>query len=246
MKNTVSSLAMLLALWFTTASGSAEVIDIPFRNESATRTLLSSVSNPKAAVILLIGGNGKAVIFNNGTARSDHTFIRSQNLWSQYGIDSVVVDSADDLSATGGGRQTDQYQNRLLSVVNFYKDSLGVPVWIFGHSNGTISVTEFVNRFGNKKVIAGFVVAGTADKAILKDDSDLPALAIHHLKDTCSVTPISASENVIKSRPKGTRAEFITMDGGTSQGNVCWAFAYHGFNQKEDELVKSAATFILK
>jgi hypothetical protein len=244
MKKTLSSLALLLTLWFTHAS--AEVIDIPFGNESATRTLLASTPNPKAVVILLIGGDGKAVIFNNGTARSNHTFIRSQNLWSQYGIDSVVVDSADDLSATGGGRQTDPYQNRLLSVVNFYKHKLGVPVWIFGHSNGTISVTEFVNRFGHKKAIAGFVVAGTADRAILNDDSDLPALAIHHLKDTCSVTPISASENVIKSRPKGTRAEFITMDGGTSQGNVCWAFAYHGFNQKEDELVKSAATFILK
>jgi hypothetical protein len=36
------------------------------------------------------------------------------------------------------------------------------------------------------------------------------------------------------------------MDGGISTGNVCWALAYHGFNKKEDELVKFSAEFILK
>lgn len=244
MKTPLSLLLTLVALWFGAAN--AEVIDIPFENESATRTLLTSSPKPKALVILLIGGNGRAVIFNNGSARSDHTFIRSQSLWAQYDIDSVIVDSSDDLSAQGGGRLTDQYQNRLLSVVNYYKDKLHVPVWLFGHSNGTISVTEFVNRFGNKRVIAGFVVAGTAETAILKDNSDLPALAIHHVKDTCKVTPISASENIFKSRPKGARAEFVTIDGGSSTGNVCWSFAYHGFNQTEETLIKNAANFILK
>jgi hypothetical protein len=244
MKTPISFLLLLLSTWFYSAN--AEVIDIPFENQSATRTLLVSVPNPKAVVILLIGGNGKAVIFNNGSARSEHTFFRSQSLWAQYSINAVIIDSSDDLSTKGGARLTDQYQKRLLSVVNFYKDKFQVPVWLFGHSNGTISVTEFVNRFGNKKVIAGFIVAGTAETAILKDDSDIPALAMHHIKDACSVTPISASENVIKSRLKGTRAEFTTIDGGVSTGNICWPFSYHGFNQKEDELVQKAATFILK
>jgi hypothetical protein len=224
----------------------AEVIDVPYQNSNPTRTSLLAVENPKALVILLMGGDGKAGIFDNGSARSNHTFVRSQGLWAQYEIDSVLVDSSDDLSIKGGGRLTDDYQNRLLSVVNYYKDKFHVPIWLFGHSNGTVSVTEFVNRFGKKNAIAGFIVAGTEHTAILKDDSTLPALAIHHLQDGCGVTPISASQDIIASRPKGSRAEFIAIDGGISAGNVCWALAYHGFNQREDELIKDSALFILK
>lgn len=225
---------------------SAEIVNVPYQNGDATKTWLNPVDAPRALVILLMGGDGKVGIFDNGSARSNHTFVRSQVLWAQYGIDSVLVDSADDLSIKGGGRLADDYQNRLLSVVNFYKEKFHVPVWLFGHSNGTVSVTEFVNRFGNKNVISGFIVAGTEQSAILKESSKLPTLAIHHIQDTCRTTPISASESLIKSRPLGTRAEFITMDGGISTGNVCWALAYHGFNQKEDELVKHSAEFILK
>jgi len=242
----IIKIAVLLSLAFANFIVSAEVISVPYQNNDPTRTSLIAVENPKALVILLMGGDGKAGIFDNGSARSNHTFVRSQGIWAQYGIDSVLVDSSDDLSIKGGGRLTDDYQNRLLSVVNFYKDKFHVPVWLFGHSNGTVSVTEFVNRFGNKNTISGFIVAGTEHTAILKDSTMLPALAIHHVQDTCRVTPISASESLIKSRPKGSRAEFITMDGGISTGNVCWQFAYHGFNQKEDELVKVSAEFILK
>ena len=242
----IIKIAVLLSLALANFIVSAEVISVPFQNNDPTRTSLIAVENPKALVILLMGGDGKAGIFDNGSARSSHTFVRSQGAWAQYGIDSVLVDSSEDLSIKGGGRLTDDYQNRLLSVVNYYKDKFNVPVWLFGHSNGTVSVTEFVNRFGNKNTISGFIVAGTEHTAILKDSTMLPALAIHHVQDTCRVTPISASESLIKSRPKGARAEFIKMDGGISTGNVCWQFAYHGFNQKEDELVKVSAEFILK
>lgn len=227
-------------------SAKAQVSDLPFDGGSPTRTLLAATQSPKALVILLIGGDGKVGIFNNGTARSTHTFVRSQEFWAQYGIDSVLVDSRDFLVTRDGDRLSNDYQNRLLSVVNYYKNKMQLPIWLFGHSNGTISVAEFVNRFGKQNVIAGFIVAGTEKTAILKDDSSLPALAIHHSQDSCSVTPISASQEIIKSRPKGTRAEFITIDGGVSTGNVCWSLAYHGFNQRENEMVKVAAEFILK
>ena len=237
---------IFISLLFMCLSAGAEIVNVPYQNGDPTRTWLNSVDAPKALVILLMGGDGKAGIFDNGSARSNHTFVRSQGLWAQYGIDSVLVDSFDDLSIRGGGRLTDDYQNRLLSIATYYKNKFHAPVWLFGHSNGTVSVTEFVNRFGDRNVISGFIVAGTEQTAILKDTTKLPVLAVHHVQDTCRTTPISASESLIKSRPPGTRAEFITMDGGISTGNVCWALAYHGFNQKEDDLIKDAAAFILK
>jgi len=237
---------VLMGLTFASLIACAEIINIPYQSGDPTKTSILAVDHPKALVILLMGGDGKVGIFDNGSARSNHTFVRSQGLWAQYGIDSVLVDSSDDLSIRGGGRLTDDYQNRLLSVVTYYRSKFNVPVWLFGHSNGTVSVTEFVNRFSGSNVIAGFIVAGTEQTAILKNNSKLPVLAIHHIQDTCRTTPISASESLIKSRPIGTQAEFITIDGGANTGNVCWALAYHGFNQKEDELVKDAAEFILK
>jgi len=73
----------------------------------------------------------------------------------------------------------------------------------------------------------------------------LPILAIHHLNDQCAGTPLSASENIISSRPKNTIFRLEIIEGGISDGNVCDSFGYHGFNQTEPELVKRAAQFIL-
>lgn len=165
----IIKLSLQLALAFLCTAVNAQVIEVPNSGNSPTKTMLIHTEHPKALVILLIGGNGKVGLFDNGSARSNHTFVRSQSLWAQYGVDAVLVDSTDDLAIKGGGRITDDYQNRLLSVVTYYKNKFDVPVWLFGHSNGTVSVTEFVNRLGESGIISGFIVAGTERTAVLRD-----------------------------------------------------------------------------
>ncbi|MGH6689214.1 MAG: hypothetical protein ACREF4_00825 [Gammaproteobacteria bacterium] len=41
------------------------------------------------------------------------------------------------------------------------------------------------------------------------------------------------------------RKELVAIDGGTSRGDPCEAFAYHGFNGLEREVVSRIAAWIL-
>lgn len=112
---------------------------------------------------------------------------------------------------------------------------------------GTVSVTEFVNGGREKeKLIAGVIVAGTYRSATVDSEVKVPVLAIHHVDDGCASTPFVSSERIIEGRPKQSASQFIRIDGGISEGDVCGSRAYHGFNQKESEFVKAAAQFILK
>ena len=144
-------------------------------------------------------------------------------------------------------RSIRDHQQRIFNVVTYYKEKSYLPVWIFGHSMGTVSVTEFVNGGREKeKLIAGVIVAGTYRSATVDSDVKVPVLAIHHVDDGCASTPFVSSERIIEGRPKQSASQFIQIDGGISEGDVCGSRAYHGFNQKESEFVKAAAQFILK
>ena len=225
---------------------SAQVIDIPHLNEAPTRTLLVEVQQPKAVVLLFPGGGGMPVIFDNGSVRSKHTFVRSMDLWAQYQINAVLVDSPYDLGDLRRGDRRDRADHlaRVSEVIEFYKTKFKLPVWLFGHSMGTSTASYFANQMiGNS--LSGIIIAGTVRTASLSDGFKLPVLAIHHANDECASTPLSASENIISSRPKNTISRMEIIEGGISEGNVCDSFAYHGFNQTEPEFIKRAAQFIL-
>jgi len=233
---------------FITSSAYSQVIDVPYKDDAPTRTLLTPVKNAKAVVLLFPGGGGVLNLKDDGSTTNFHTFVRSKDLWAQYGIDSVLVDTPYDL---GGGmrnsRSIRDHQQRILNVVNYYKEKLNLPVWIFGHSMGTVSVTEFVNGGKEKeKLIAGVIVAGTYRSATIDSDVKVPVLAVHHVDDGCASTPFATSERIIDSRPQQSNSKFIQIDGGISEGDVCGSKAYHGFNQRESELIRVVAQFILK
>ncbi len=226
----------------------AQVFDVPYKDDAPTRTLLTPTKNVKAVVLLFPGGSGVLRLQDDGSTTNFHTFVRSQNLWAQYGVNAVLVDTPYDL---GGGmrnsRSIRDHQQRIENVVIYYKEKLNVPVWIFGHSMGTVSVTEFVNGGKEKeRLIAGVILAGTYRSASVDSDVSVPVLAIHHVDDGCSSTPLVTSERIISSRPNKAISQFIQLDGGLSEGDVCGSKAYHGFNQREPEFIKVAAQFVLR
>ena len=238
----------LLSWIFVSSLANAQVFDVPYKDDAPTRTLLIPVRNAKAVVLLFPGGGGVLRLQDDGSTTNFHTFVRSKDLWAQYGIDSVLVDTPYDLGAgMRNSRSIRDHQQRILNVVNYYRDKFNLPVWIFGHSMGTVSVTEFVNGGKDKeRLVAGVIVAGTYRSASIDSDVTIPVMAIHHTDDGCASTPLVTSERIIEGRSPKTISLLIQIDGGVSEGDVCGSKAYHGFNQKESEFIKSAAQFILK
>ncbi len=225
-----------------------QVLDVPHQQDAPTRTLLIGAQNPKALVLLFPGGGGMLYLKNDGSTRNRHTFVRSMDQWAQYQIDAVLVDTPYNLGdlKRGDRRNQEDHLKRVGEVVDFYKLKTGLPIWIFGHSMGTSTATYFVNQLNeDSKKVKGIIIAGTVRTASLDDNVSIPVEAIHHLHDQCSGTPLSASKEIISGRPKNSISRLEIVEGGISEGNVCDAFAYHGFNQTEPELIKRAAQFIL-
>jgi len=243
-----SKLLLALTCWALSTYSIAQVFDIPHQEEAPTRTLLIETLKPRALVLLFPGGGGMAGIFDNGSVKSKHTFIRSIDLWAQYGIDAVLVDTPYDLGdqKRGNLRSRKDHLTRVDEVVNLYKAKLKLPIWIFGHSMGSSTATYYANEIDQtKNNLAGIIIAGTIRTASLDDEVILPVLAIHHQNDACSGSPVNASNRIIDGRSPKLVSKLELIEGGISEGDVCQSFAYHGFNQTEAEFVKRAANFIL-
>jgi hypothetical protein len=226
----------------------AQVFEVSYGKETSTRTLLIPADNSKATVLLYIGGNGMVGLGADGSTSHRHTFVRSREYWKKYGINAVLVDSPNDLGSASKGlnRNTEDHLGRVESVAQFYKNKMKQPVWIFGHSNGTVTVAALVNKNPEiQKTLSGLIIAGTHKGETMPNNITLPLLAIHHPKDGCWATPFTASEELVKLRDKSLVTKFIVIDGGVDQGDPCQARSYHGFNGTEDQLIEAAAKFIL-
>jgi len=207
-----------------------------------------SAQNPKALVLLFPGGGGMMRMQNDGSTKNRHTFVRSLDQWSQYHIDAVLVDTPYDLGDLQRGdlRDRSDHLERVHEVASYYKDKYHLPIWIFGHSMGTSTATNFANSLDKKShLISGIIIAGTVRTASVDDSVSMPILALHHVQDSCLGSPPDASARIVNKRPFEFVSELEMIDGGISEGDVCQSFAYHGFNQTETELIKRAAKFIL-
>jgi hypothetical protein len=245
--STLLARALVLTL-LTQANAIAQVMEVPSRpGEAPTKTLLVPASDAKATVLLFPGGGGVLNLQPDGSTASQHTFVRSKDLWRQYGIDAVLVDSPEELGNTKShSRFSRDHQARIGEVAAFYKNKFGHPVWLFGHSMSTAGVTAYANaQRGKPAVIDGLIVAGTNNTASLDREVTLPTLAIHHRLDGCRFDPVDNSESIVRSRQKTVRTKLVLMDGGTAAGDPCGALSFHGFLGIEKELVDAAANFML-
>jgi Serine aminopeptidase, S33 len=238
--------SLLVALLFP-ALVYAQVLDVPQAGEAPTKTFLIETAKPKAVVLLFIGGDGLLDLKPDGSTTKENPLNRSAGLWKSHDINSVLVDSPYDLgdARRGNVRGTVEHLSRVENVVKYYKEKFGVPVWIFGHSMGTVTAIQFANQSERSAAIAGIIIAGTHIGENLSPSFNKPVMAIHHQKEACPATPISASESIIKGRSKDAKSELVMIDGGENVGRACMGLAYHGFNKVEDQMVSAAAKFIL-
>jgi len=227
----------------------AEVVDIPTPKGKPQRILFYPAPAAEATVVLFPGGDGIVGIRDDGSAdRPGHTFTRSMNLWEKQRINAVLFDAPDGLGRHGELRDDADHVDRITAVISWLRSRSNLPVWLVGHSNGTISVASYLNAApGNEKNVAGLAVLGTEHSVAFKRPVKLPILAVHHNQDGCNVTPISASVRVIDAaKATSPRAELVRMDGGRQESAPCRARSYHGFLGIEDELVSRIGAFVRK
>lgn len=249
----------ILASSFVVAAQTAEeVVDIPTRPGVTQRMLVVTPPEPKAAVVLLAGGHGGLRISPNGSMKwgNGNFLVRSRQLFADRGLLVAVVDASSARQSPpylAGFRQTPEHAADLAAVIAWLRENFKAPVWLVGTSRGTQSAAYVATKLSGSEGPDGVVLTST----ILTDDKGrpvpampleeirVPVLVVHHEQDGCSHCSFSDVPKLMEKLSNTPRHQLLSFKGGKNKGDPCEAFAYHGFNGLESQVVQQVADWIV-
>ena len=240
------------------AQTTSRVVDIPTRPGVTQRMLVMSPPSPKAMVVLFAGGHGGLQIFPNGTFKwgGGNFLLRVRQLFVDQGMIVAVVDTPSDHQRPPflqGFRQTAGHVADIKAVITWSRENAKVPVWLVGTSRGTQSAAFVATELSGADGPDGIVLTST----MLSDDIDrpvtampldkirVPVLVAHHELDGCKHCAYTALPDLMGKLTNTPRKQLLTFNGGITKGDPCEAFAYHGFNGIEAEVVQQITGWIL-
>jgi hypothetical protein len=217
----------------------AQVVSVEFKDkgflfsDAPTQTFLWPAKQPKATLVFIPGGEGKIGLtpertnlggFYGATLRP-----LSDDRLTSGSFNVVIFDSPVNLPAGSDypySRQSSEHLLRIQSVVHHYKEKFELPVWLMGHSNGAVSITEFyklMQKNKNERLVEGAVYSSARNGATFNEETQLPILFLVHEKDGCEKSLPSRSLNEFQRQQKSnkTKLEYVVIKGGEAQGQVC-------------------------
>jgi hypothetical protein len=236
----------------------AQVIAIsPSANSEATPTLnfVWQSKNTKGVLIFIPGGEGHLGItpdrknlggFYGSTLKplSDPSLTSGQ-------FDVVVFDSPTALpvgKAYPVSRTAQDHLSRIDSVVQYFKNKTNKPIWLMGHSNGAVSITEYYKYLKKEKrdtAIAGMVYSSARNGADFPADTHLPVLFLAHEKGGCRISTNHASRVVYDSLSKtnSEKTQYVVLKGGEEESGHPCTSGHHMFYGASDEAYKAIDAF---
>jgi hypothetical protein len=202
-----------------------EFLSAGFFGARQTMTMLHESSDAALTVVVVMGHPGSFGLkagdsfVKNTTARMMRDLVYRPKIKAHV----VILDSPAPLHGVGA-RSSKDHLDRMDSVLKFYEDKLKVPIWLFGHSDGSISVSEYMNRPNtSRRSVSGVILSAGRDETRIKEDWKIPALVIHHEKDGCDVTTFNGAQRYFKQIQQTNTAavEFAAVVGGVSSGPPC-------------------------
>jgi hypothetical protein len=76
------------------------------------------------------------------------------------------------------------------------------------------------------------------------DKLHIPVLVVHHEQDGCKQCSFYNVSNLMNKLVHVPRKQLLSFTGGRSLGDPCKAYAYHGFNGIELDVVKQISAWI--
>lgn len=249
-------------LFFLSAQAQAQtvqkVVDIPTRPGVTQRMLVLSPPEPKAAVILIPGGHGGLQISPGGIIKwgEGNFLVRTRQLFAEQGLLVIVVDAPSDRQSPpflSGFRQTTEHAADIKAVIAWLREQAKVPVWLVGTSRGTQSAAYVALELSAAGGPDGLVLSST----ILTDSKGravpampvarlhIPVLVVQHEQDGCAHCSFSDVPALMGKLENSPRKQLLSFRGGENRGDPCEAFAYHGFNGLERDVVGQTAAWIV-
>lgn len=258
-KTIKTCLASFLLVFVVLAQGQTvqRVVDIPTRPGVSQRMLVLSPPDPKAAVVLLAGGHGGLQISPSGTFKwgAGNFVVRTRQDFVEQGFLVAVVDAPSDRQSEpflSGFRQTPEHAADLKAVIAWLREQAKVPVWLVGTSRGTQSTAYVATELTGSEGPDGIVLTssiltdkrGRSVPAMPLDRLRIPALVVHHEQDGCALCAFNQVQTLMAGLKNAPRTKLLSFTGGESRGDPCEAFAYHGYNGIEHEVVSQIGAWI--
>lgn len=249
-----------LVFWAACHQAAAEVIAVPGIDAKSppTQTMYWEGRNSTALLVLIPGGDGQLHLKPTQVTVGNQFYLTFKQLTLGPNpneiFDVVLFDSPVVLENSKSypmSRATADHMSRIDSVIQFYKKKTQKPVWLMGHSNGAISVTEYL-RYEKKRrqdsQLAGLIVSGARKLAYFDSTPlNLPILFMSHRLDGCpDGDPIGLLANSKKVQGLNkAKTSFVFIESGGSEGSRTCESGYHMYNGATDEVVRVLRNFIV-
>jgi hypothetical protein len=238
-----------------------EILTVNVRPGASMRYLAVSAGDPKAAVILLTGGNG-ALKLDAGVkigALAGNFLIRSRGAFAREGLYVASLDAASDQQGGMNGqvRLSPQHAQDVGKVIADIKARTKLPVWMIGTSAGTLTAANVGARLRSDSP-QGLVFTSTmtqlqpglCGKSVY--DAQLsaisvPVLVVSHSEDGCGCSPGGEAPNkkLLAALSGASAKEQKVFSGGSAPvSGPCDAKAQHGYFGIEASVVKAIADWI--
>ncbi len=267
--------AVAVALMFCAAFAGAqqadrtcgEVVTLQTHDGTTTRYALTlpndGAPQPRAALLLLAGGGGDLRLDERGCARAldGNPLVRAIPDFLAHGLITMLVDTPSDHpgeDGLAGFRLAPAHAEDLGRIIEDVRARIKAPVWLAGHSRGTISVANAAARLKAPAAPDGIVLmsammVGGAKSYVVQTVFDValeeirvPVLVIGHADDKCIRSPASAMQR-ITARTDGVREQVVTLTGGAAavaSVEACGARMPHGFANLDAEFAAGIARFV--
>ena len=220
--------------------------------------------NPKAGVILFVGGDGVLKLSSSGQINENENnfFSRTYDKFSDHGLMIALVDVPSDKKKGAMFRISKNHVQDMFSVIQYMKKKANVPIWMVGTSMGSFSAANVA--INKQKKVSGLVLTSSVTrpaesrdlKKLTKKYADgvagmklkkfkKPVLIVSHKYDSCDVSPPGDAAKLKSKFKKSPRVKVVILDGGNAdKSDPCHALSSHGFYGIEEEAVKLIADFI--
>jgi pimeloyl-ACP methyl ester carboxylesterase len=245
--------AMLLVTSASPVTAETDVTDLPLEDFGIQRVLYAAPSNPRAALIMLLGGNGMVVFGNDGSIRrmGGSFLLRTLPLWQAQGFAVTVLSPPNGMSLLGY-HHTPAYAATIGQAIDFVRGRAKIPVWLVGTSQGSTAAVGGAARLGGK--VAGIVVAssitGRSGSGETLFDSEpglvaVPALIVANTGDTCPASPPGDAPKIADALTHAPRKEVVYMQSTAIEGQPpCDAMSPHSYFGIEAAAVERIAAWI--
>ena len=246
---------LLILLTIGRAASGAEVhaVKAPSEEQKPTYTLLYEGSAARYTLIVILGGAGR-IGFNENTkdTRTQSalmTQLLSKTVSGRASANVVIFDSPAPLEPNSM-RWGDEHLGRVRGVVDFYKKKFHQPLVLFGHSNGSVSASEYLNKYREDANIDGMVLSASLSRTAnsnlhLRQPPTIPLLILHHQNDECRYTPFDGAKRSYESIASFSKSvtELAAVTGGQSRGDPC-RDGTHMYYGAYEEAAASVSKFV--